>query len=153
MKSMKLKTKEIADAYKLLKTAKYSKMSEEGLVRVWKIERQLKSVAIKYEEDKTDAQKRLITDEEFPLKLQKAQQYVLMKKEGKTDLPMTAAEFAAVDEQYGKYTKLLNEALKEFAEEEKEIEFNPLSEEEFGKLMASNDWTLEQVDPLEFIVK
>ena len=150
---MKLKTKEIVNAYQLLKTAKYGKMSDEGLVRVWKIERKLKPIALKYEEDRSDAQHRIITDEEFPLKLQKAQQYVIMKKDGKTDLPMTAAEFAAIDEQYGKYTKLLNEALKEFAEEEKEIEFTPLNEEEFGKLMASNDWTLEQVDPLEFIVE
>ena len=34
--------------------------------------------------------------------------------------------------------------MKEFAEKEVKVEYELLDEDGFGKLMASNDWTLEQ---------
>ena len=42
----------------------------------------------------------------------------------------------------------MNDAVKEYADNEVEIEFEPVSEEVFGKLMASNDWTVDQATTL-----
>ena len=43
------------------------------------------------------------------------------------------------------FNKLLAKAVKEFADAEVELEFDALSEDAFAKLMASNDWTMQQI--------
>lgn len=58
---------------------------------------------------------------------------------------MTETQYKAFIEEYKNYNKVVEKAIKEFAYKEVEIEFTPLSEESFGKLMASNDWNMEQV--------
>ena len=51
-----------------------------------------------------------------------------------------------------KYQKLLFDALKEFSEKDVELEFEPLDDDGFGKLMASNEWTMDQVLALTDII-
>ena len=61
---------------------------------------------------------------------------------------MTTADYEKFVEELKKYNKLVGDAVKEFADKEVEIEFNAISEEAFGKLMASNEWTMGQVSVL-----
>ena len=65
----------------------------------------------------------------------------------KTPQPMTLLNLQAAS------MELMTAALKEFADEEVEVNIKPLTEEAFSKLMASNNWTLKQVDALEIIIE
>lgn len=152
MKELKLKLKEVTEAYRLLKDAKYQKLSDDDKVRVWKISRTLKPLAVQLDEDASDARQKFMP-EGFSDRLTKAIQYEKLKANGSEELPLSDEEYQAILKEYNEYKGLMDKALKESMEKEMTFEADLLSEEAFGKLMASNDWTLSQVESLEFIVE
>ena len=148
-----IKTSEILAAYNVLNTAKYGSMEDADKIKVWKIARKLAPVAIKFENDSKDAAEKMKPEIEggFDETLQKAQEFERMKRDPQADMdkaPMGAAEYEAFIKELHKYNKLVGDAVKEFAEKEVRIEFDLLSEDSFGKLMASNEWTIGQVATL-----
>ena len=152
---MKLSTDQIYKAFYVLMQAKYGKLDNEEKIKVWKIARAMKPIAEKFREDSEDAQEKMKPTDDFDQQLMKAQEYE--REIHKTDfdatkLPMGAAEYGKFVEEFKAYQKLVNETIKEFAEKEVTVEFEPLTEDAFGKLMASNDWTLEQVATLGEII-
>ena len=50
------------------------------------------------------------------------------------------------------YDKTLTEAIKEFGEAEVEIDFEPISEGAFEKLMSSNDWNFAQAVEIGWLI-
>lgn len=143
-----IKTEKVLAAFRVLSTAKYAKMSDEDKIKVWKIARKMKPVAERFEDDSKDAAEKMKPFEDFDEKLSKAQDYERKMKDENLDastLPMGAAEYSEFVGEFQKYNILVNKAVREFAEKEVELEFDALSEEAFGKLMASNEWTMEQV--------
>lgn len=152
-----MKTEKVYAAYVVLSQAKYEKLSDEEKIKVWKIARALKPVAAKFEEDSKDAGEKLVPYPAFQEDLQKAEDYRAKIKNPKLDaatLPMGAAEFDEFNKKFAKYQKTVNDALKEYAQKEVEVQFEPISEETFQKLMNSNDWNFGQVTTLgEVIVK
>jgi len=142
-----IKTEKILAAYKVISMAKYAKLEDKDKVKVWKIARALKPFATKFDEDAKDAADKLKPTEDFAERLQKAQDYERMIKEPNLDasnLPMGAAEYGAFVVEFQKYNLLVGKAIKEFADKEVKLDFEPLTEDAFGKLIASNDWTMEQ---------
>lgn len=152
MKNVKVTTKKAIGAFKILDSAKYQKLSDDDKVKVWKITRMLKPIALEYSDEIHDAKMRLMPSEDYEEKLQKAQMYEQMLKEGKEDLPMTKEEYEAFVPVFKGYMELLNKVLKEGLEKEHELMFEPVSEDALGKLMASNDWAFGQVEALDFIL-
>lgn len=148
-----MKTIEIVEAYKILGQAKYQKMSDDGKIKVWKITRQLRPIALQFEEEQNDAKEKLIPSEDFMQKLQKAQQYELSLKNKDIIPNISKEEYEKFIQEFIKYNNVINDALKEISEKEVNLIFEKISEEEFGKLMASNDWSMDQVNKIEFIVK
>lgn len=148
-----MKTIEIVEAYKILSQAKYQKMSDDGKIKVWKITRQLRPIALQFEEEQNDAKEKLIPSEDFMQKLQKAQQYELSLKNKDIIPNISKEEYEKFIQEFIKYNNIINDALKEISEKEVNLIFEKISEEEFGKLMASNDWNMDQVNKIEFIVK
>lgn len=147
----KVKTEMLLAVFNVLNTAKYAKLDDQDKIKVWKIARQMKPIATKFEEETKDAAEKMKPGEEFDEQLQKAQQYEVEIRKQDCDaekLPMGAAEYQAFITEFKKYQKLVNEAVKEFADKEVEIDFEPVSEDVFGKLMASNDWTVDQATTL-----
>ena len=143
-----IKTGDLLKVYNVLGNAKYSKMSDDDKIKVWKITRKLKPVATKFEEDSKDAAEKLKPTEDFTERLQKAQEYERMVRDKDSDLqklPMGAAEYDQFIKEFKDYNEVVGKAIKEFSDKEVEVDFEPLSEDAFGKLMASNDWTMEQV--------
>lgn len=143
----KIKTEQVLSAYRILSGAKYTKMDDADKIKVWKIARALKPVATKFEDDSKDAAEKLKPTEDFTDKLQKAQDYERMIKEKDLDaskLPMGPAEYDEFVKTVQHYNKVVGDAIKEFAETEVEVEFEPLTESAFEKLMSSNEWTFEQ---------
>lgn len=160
MEKQTIKTEKVLNAYRVLSTAKYSKMADEDKIKVWKIARTLKPVADKFEDDSKDAAEKFKPSEDFSERLQKAQDYERILKEENakgnkadmTKLPMGAAEYGEFVKEFQKYNKLVGEAVKEFADKEVELEFEKLSEDAFGKLMASNEWTMEQAMEIGMLI-
>ena len=150
-----MKTEDVLKAYQVISTAKYSKLDDADKIKVWKIARSLKPVAEKFREDSEDAQQKMKPNDDFDEQLMKAQEYEREIRKPDCDaskLPMGAAQYQEFVDEFKAYQKLVNNAIKDFAEKEVEVSFDPISEDAFGKLMASNDWTLEQVATLGEII-
>lgn len=149
-----IKTDKVLSAFRVLNTAKYSKMEDEDKIKVWKIARALKPVADKFDEDSKDAAEKFKPSEDFADNLQKAQEYERMRNAGEdmTKAQMGAAKYGEFVKEFQKYNKLVTDAIKEFAEKEVDVEFEPLSDAAFGKLMASNEWEMSQVMEIGQIV-
>lgn len=142
----KVKTEKVLGAFNVLNTAKYAKMDDADKIKVWKIARALKPIATKFDEDSKDAAEKL-KPEGFDDDLRKAQEYERVTKDKEADaskLEMGAAEYGEFIKKLKEMNKLVADALKEFANKEVDIDFEPISEDAFTKLMASNDWTMEQ---------
>ena len=145
-------TSMVTQAWKVLGSSKYGKLSDEEKIKVWKISRMLQPVAKQFDEDSADAADKLKPSEDFQERWAKAQAFETVARNPKLDaskLEMGAAEyqdFMAGD--YQRYNKTVNEALKEAASKDVEIDIEPLTEETFVKLMNSNDWTFDVVQLL-----
>lgn len=142
----RVKTDKVLGAFNVLNTAKYAKMDDADKIKVWKIARALKPIATKFDEDSKDAAEKL-KPEGFDDDLRKAQEYERVTKDKDADaskLEMGAAEYGEFIKNLKEMNKLVADALKEFANKEVDIDFEPISEDAFTKLMASNDWTMEQ---------
>ena len=154
MKKVKLSTKKILEAYNVLSQAKYSKLDDADKIKVWKITRALKPVAEKFDEDSKDAAEKM-KPEGYDEILPKAQEYERMMKDSEMDaskLPIGAAEYQKFVEEFKAYNKLVGDSISDFAKKEVEVEVEQLSEDAFGKLMASNDWNMAQVGVLDGVV-
>ena len=148
-----VKTSEILSVYQIIGNAKYGKMSDDDKVKVWKIARKLKPVATKFEDDTKDAADKMKPYEDFDQKLQKAQEYERLKNDKKPTIDvMSTADYDKFIADFKQYKNIVDKAIKEFADKEVEIEFDAISEEAFGKLITSNEWTFGQVTLLgEFV--
>ena len=147
-----LKTVEVLNAYEILSKAKYQKLNEEDKIKIWKVQRNLKPVAKKFEEDKADATENLIPSD-FIGRLSKAQEYEALKAQGKDELPLTSIEYINILKEIKDYNALIAKALKDTGEKEVDVNFEPISEKAFGELMSSNDWSLKEVELIDFIVQ
>lgn len=141
-----IKTKDALAVYNVIKGAKYSKLDDADKIKVWKITRALKPVATKFDEDVADAREKFKPEGDFDECLKKAIEFERRKgaNEPTTDV-MTDAEYSNFIAKFKKYDETVNNAVKEFGEKDVEVDFEPLSEESFGKLMASNEWDMQQV--------
>ena len=144
-----IKTENILKAYNILNTAKYSKLDDGDKIKVWKIARKLKPVATQFEDDSKDAAEKMKPYEAFTDDLTKAQEYERVKGVG---CEMTAEEYQKFIVAFKAYNEQVSKALKEFSDKEVELEFDALSEDTFGKLMASNEWTVEQVMEIGILI-
>ena len=146
MKKVTLTTEKVLTAFNVLKGASYQKMTDDDKIKLWKIARAMKPIATKFDEDSKDAAEKL-KPEGFDDDLRKAQEYERVTKDKDADaskLEMGAAEYGEFIKKLKEMNKLVADALKEFADKEVDIDFEPISEDAFTKLMASNDWTMEQ---------
>lgn len=144
-----VKTSEILSIYQIIGSAKYGKMSNDDKIKTWKIARKLKPIATKFDEDTKDAAEKMKPYKDFDQKLEKAQEFerLTQKKEPTIDV-MTKAEYDTFIKDFEAYKKMIDKAVKEFAEKVVKVEFEPLSEEAFTKMIESNDWTIGQVTVL-----
>ena len=141
-----MKTEEVLKLFNIIGNAKYGKMDDADKIKVWKIARKVKPIASKFEEDTKDAAEKFKADyKDFDARLQKAQEYERAKQQGKdTAEIMRDADYQNFIKDFKDYQNLVNKAIKEFADKEVEVDFDTISEDAFGKLMASNEWNMEQ---------
>lgn len=150
-----LNTKTALDAWKVLSSAKYAKMSDDDKIALWKISKALKPVSTGYDEDHKGILQTLKPTEDFDDKLMRWNETRDKKGAGMKDgLPMTDAEF--VDFIYRfitPYNNSVEKAMKELESKKIELEYEPLSKDAFKALLNSNEWTMEQVTAIDFITE
>jgi hypothetical protein len=146
-----LKTIEAVEAYQLLGNAKYHKLEDADKIKVWKISRQLKPIAVQAEEAQQDAMQSLVP-EEFKERVAVADDYRKAKQAGEKQLPMTDKEYLAYMADFRKYNMLVGKALEELFQKEASLDFEPLSEDAMGLLIACNDWPMSQAEKLEWMI-
>lgn len=146
----KVRTELLLVVFNVLNTAKYGKLDDQDKIKVWKIARMMKPIATKFDEETKDAAEKMKPGDDFDDRLQKAQEFERLRNTNgdMSKSPMGAAEYQEFIVEFKNYQKLVSDAVKEYADKEVEIEFEPVSEEVFGKLMASNDWTVDQTTTL-----
>ena len=145
---MKLNVRQAALVYAILRSAGYRKLEDSDKLKVWRVFRQLKPVSEQYEEAAKDAADRLKPTEDYDSLLARAQAYESKRKDGEEDLPMTAEEYRQFVVDFNRYNKLLRDALEDLSSKEIDVAVSPLTEDTFGKLISSNDFTFEQVSCL-----
>lgn len=139
-----LKAEAVMQAYNILNTATYKKLDDADKIKLWKLVRKMKPIATQMEDDSRGAAEKL-KPEGLDEQLEKAKSYEAKRKDGEKDLPMTDDEYNTfIRDVWTPYSQLIANAVKEYAEKDVELDFEPLTEEAFGKLMASNDWNFSQ---------
>lgn len=146
-----MKTKEIAQSYLILKGAKLTKMDDEDKFKIIKAMREMRPIVDKYTTDEKEAIEKL-EDEEYKEMLEKADKHNnALKGDEKSDI-LPPPELKKLQDYFTKTEELKNNCLRELQEEDHDLKFDKLSEEAFGKLIASNDFTVEQMLILEEVL-
>lgn len=146
-----MKTKQVVEVYNTLNSAKLSKMDDKDKFLVIKAMRQLKPISISYEEDMKDAQEKL-KDDNFEKMQNRAKEWE--EKHGKQSLMQDlSAEDVKELNNINKYFEDYQSKVKGYFEEEggkdNELTYEKLSEEAFGKLIASNDFDVKTIMNLQ----
>lgn len=149
-KIVKLKT--VAEVFGLMKTAKYSKMSDAEKISVWKIYKAIKPIGQEFESDVEDLKQKLVPYENFTDDVQKAINYENAKMNNEVISDMTDDDYKKFINIFRHFNKSVNDAVEEFEKKEITISFEPLKEESFNRFRASNDWTFEQAAVIEDFV-
>ena len=152
----KLKTEVVIALFRMLNEAKYAKMNDDGKIKTWRILRALKPIAVKFDDDMKTAREKL-RPEGYDELLKKAQQIenderkaygsITTQEQEQNFAKMLRekyADYAKFQDAHMEMLKLVEKALHEYAEQDVEVKFDPLSDNDFEHLMTSNDWTMTQ---------
>ena len=144
---MKKKTnvEKVAQVYDILNAAKYSRLNDDERIALWKITRAMKPVSLKLKDDIQDAAQHMKPSDDFDQRLAIARQYEQAQRDGKEFDKLSEEDYDAFIQEWRDYSNLVDTAVKEFADEDVEIDIEPIAEETLSRLMASNEsWTMEK---------
>lgn len=146
-----IKTEQALSAYRMLSNAKYNMMEDSDKIKIFKITRAIKPIATAFDEAGKEAAEKMKFDG-FDEQLRNAQLYEQAKKDNSEELPMTESDYKEFIKKLIEYNNLVKSTIKELGDKEETIDVELLNEDSLGKLMASNDWTMEQVMAISDIV-
>lgn len=139
-----MKTKQVVEVYNTLNGAKLSKMDDKDKFLVIKAMRQLKPIATAYEEFAKDAQEKL-KDEDFEDIREKARKW---QEEGE-NTSLSLEERRGINTYLNGYNNKVVECLREESEKDNGLAYEKISEDAFGKLVASNDFDVKAIMSLQ----
>lgn len=138
-----MKAERIAMLYGLLKQSRTTKMEDQGRLKVLRIIKALRPAAREYEEDVKEARKKM-KDDLFDQMTAKAEKW---QAEG--DKALSEEEKIAVNAYFAKYNRSVVDAVSAIAGKSKKMDLDKLSQDEFLRLINSNDYTGEQLELLD----
>lgn len=138
-----ISTDKILQVYNLLNVAKYNKLEDADKIAIFKITRTIKPIATEYEDACKEVVEKMKFDG-FETQLVDARNYERCKKSGDDNLPISDDDYKEFIKKLVEYEKVVKDAIKQLGDKEVDIDINTITEDSFGKLMASNDWTMEQ---------
>lgn len=142
-----MKTIEAVKAYRILKSAKLTKMDDADKLKTIKAMRILRPVSEEYDKDVEEGRKAL-QDDKFEEMQQKAQKHNEAVQEKKQECLLGYSELKELNEYFTSYDKSVRKMMQELDDKELTLTIGRLSEEAFGKLAASNDFTGEELETL-----
>lgn len=137
---MKTTVDKIVKAYAKLGDVKVTTLEDNEVIKVIKMRKAMRPVSEEFNAFLEDVKSKF-KPEGFEDTVRKAQ-------EGWDK--MTDSEKRAANELVTGYNRKVDEAVKEEADREVEIEFEPLSEESLTKLMKENSLTVAEMEMLDF---
>lgn len=142
---MEVSVKDIRDVYVLLNGAKLTKMGAKAQVKLVKIVRKLKGIVGPYEGYVKDAAEKLKGDNHAEMEA--------LVNEWKDKGSLDKDNQNKVVAYYKEYNQKLDESLQDEFEKLHEVELDKLTEEEFEQLIASNEFTVNQIIAIEDLIK
>ena len=143
-----MKTIDIAKAHFILKEAKLTKMEDTDKFKVIEAMRELRPITEKYEADEKEAVDKL-KDDKFKSMEEKAGKYRQAEDKSKA---LSGTEISEMNAYYEKFYKTVDECLAPIRNKDVKLKFNKLTKESFGKLLESNDFTLDQIMQLDSVL-
>lgn len=142
-----MKTIEAVKAYRILKSAKLTKMDDADKLKTIKAMRVLRPVSEEYDKDVEEGRKAL-QDDRFDDMQQKAQKHNEAIQEKKQDGLLSYSDLKELNDYFTAYDKSVRRMQQELDDKELTLTIGRLSEEAFGRLAASNDLTCEELETL-----
>lgn len=143
---MKMTIKKVADVYKVLSSAKLSKLKDEEKFKIIKQLRKLKPVHDKYNADVEDARERLKGDEHESVEEDTRLLTSLGEKSG-----VAIERIAEVNLYWRDYNRRVDLCVKEEGDREIDLDIEPMTAEIQGKLLASNDFTIDNILEIDIL--
>lgn len=144
----KLQKRIVAGVYALLNAAKLTGMEAKDKFCVVKMVLAMKPVAKGYEDYITDVREKLKPDD-WQVKSEAVQRW---QAEGEK-CGLSIQERKELNEYFERYSQEVNDCVRQEADSEVELPFEPVGEEAFGKLLSANeDWTVEQIAMLQEVI-
>lgn len=134
-----MKKAEVLAIYEIVKSAKLTKMDDADKFKVIKALKEMKPVAVDFDEFKKEALEKLKGEEHDDM-VSKAQKW---QNEGE-NTALTAEERINLNRYFQSYNTSVMECVREEAEKDIELNVGKLTDEAFEKMVASNDWSAEQ---------
>lgn len=142
-----MKTIEAVKTYKILKQAKLTKMDEADKLKTIKAMRVLRPVAEEYDKDVEEGRKAL-QDDKFEEMQQKVQKHNEAIEKKSNDGLLSYSELKELRKYFDKAENEAKKMMQELDDKELTLTIGRLSEEAFGRLAASNDFTGEELETL-----
>lgn len=147
-------TKQIVSAYNLINPAKLSKMDDADKFKTIKAIRVMKPIAETFEGLVKDAREKL-KDENHEDMQERANKW--NEKHGQTrqrlDIPAEdLKELEVINAYFHEYSVKVDKCIEEEADQEHELSFDKLTEEAFGKFIASNDFDVKSIIELQDVL-
>lgn len=146
-----MKTIKAVRAYKIMQSAKTSKMEEADKMKFIKAMRVLRPFAEEYDKDLEEGKKAL-QDDKFEEMQQKAAKHNEAIANKSQEGLLSYSELKELNEYFKKSEKEANNLIKELDEKEISVTIGHLNEAAFGKLAASNDFTGGELEALADVI-
>lgn len=146
-----MKTSDCIQAATLLRTAKLTKMEDKEKLTVIKAVRALDKVAKEYEALVKEVKEKL-KDERFKEMSRRGEDFNSSHSEGQTLTTKEQQEVKELNAYFADYNRRLDEVLKADYEREVTVEYERLKEDAFWRLVASNDFTVQEIINIEAVL-
>ena len=133
-----MKVGDVVFAFRLLSGAKLSKMDDADKFKVIKATRAFRTTAKDFDEFLKDAQEKL-----------KPENFEEMQESAKNMKDLSEEDKAKLNAFFSDYQKKIESCIEEETKKEVETVFEKLSEDAFGKLVSSNDFTVNDIMALQ----
>lgn len=144
---MKVSVKKIVDAYKLLGEAKVTKLEETDVIKILKVRKAMRVIAVDFDAFLKDAQ-----DKFKPDGWEDVQNKVAQWQDEGEKTTLSEDERKSINKVLIAYQTSIDKAIKDELNKEVEIEIEKLGEGSDVKLMSANDWTPNQLDMIDMIL-
>lgn len=148
----KVTKKQVHDVYAIVSTARLNGLKKnEDKTAVLKVMRELRPVAVRYEEDIKEAVEKL-KPEGYDEQLRLARQYERESRDGAKSSAMTLAEYNSFCTATEDYNRAVADAMQSEDKATVELDFEPLAAPLVEELMDVNGWTVGQYFTVEELV-